>query len=89
MALVKFIPPYNKITGVTVDRIEAQTVGELLNKIIDKYGGEMSSLLDENGELSGKHVVMVDRRSALTLQGSATPLTAQSEVIIMEYLGWA
>lgn len=89
MAIVKFIPPYNKITCKDRDRIEANTVGQLLHAIIDKYGDGFNSLLDENGHMSRKIVVMVERRNVLTLQGEKTPLNMDTEVIIMEYLAFA
>jgi len=89
MAYVKFVSPYHKITGVEEDCIDASDVRELCNAIIDKYGDEMSFLLDENGDLSRKLVALVNRKNAYILDGSDTPLDTNTEVVFMTYLGWA
>ena len=89
MAYVKFVSPYHKITGVAEDHIDAYDVRALCLAIIAKYGAGMGFLLDEDRELSRKIVLLVNRKNAYILQGSETPLDADTEVVIMSYLGWA
>jgi len=64
-------------------------VRELCAAIIAKYGDGMQFLLDENGDLSRKIVLLVNRKNAYILQGSDTPVDSETEIIIMAYLGWA
>lgn len=89
MALVKFVPPYNKIAGIDEVGIESSSLGELMLKICSMYGEGMNMLFDEQGRISPKAVIMVNRRSARSLNDVDTQLEENSEVIIMEYLGWA
>ena len=89
MAKVRFVSPYNEITGTTWDNIEGNTIGEVCQNIILKYGNKLAFLLDEYGDLSKNTVILVDRRGALTLDGFNTAVKDDTEVIIMEYLGWA
>lgn len=89
MAKVRFVSPFNKIAGTTWDEINGNTIGEVCQNIIKKYGEELAFLLDKNGDLSKEVVILVDRRGALTLEGFSTPVKEETEVIIMEYLGWA
>ncbi len=89
MAKVRYVSPYDKITGTTWDDIEGNTIGEVCQNIILKYGDEVAFLLDDKGDLSKDVVILVDRRGALTLDGFHTAVKNDTEVIIMEYLGWA
>ena len=89
MATVKFVSPFHKITGTQIDNIDAADIRELCRAIISKYGEKMGFLLDENGDLSKKAVVLINRKNAFILEGSDTSLVPENEVIIMSYLGWA
>ena len=88
MANVKFISPYNRITGENTMIIEADDVRQLCHEIIAMFGPDMEFLLDEKGELSRKLVLLVNRRNAYTLSGADTVLSRETEVMIMPYLGW-
>jgi len=88
MALVKLISPYSKIAGVNKVVLEAASLKELIGKLIDEYGEGMATLLDD-GDISPKAIFMINRRSARSLEGINTRLQEDTEVIIMEYLGWA
>lgn len=89
LALVKFVSPYHKITGVETDVIPARDVRELCSAIIEKYGKDMHFLVDENGDLSRKLVLLINRKNAYILDGSDTLLEPDTEAILMSYLGWA
>ncbi len=69
--------------GAQMLTIEAQTVGELCQALATRYGGSFLRLLDREGSLSRGAVVLVDRRNAHTLSGARTPLTTDTEVLIM------
>lgn len=86
MPYVRFFSPFNRITGVNSAVIEADNVRQLCRKIIETYGPEMASLLDENGELSRKMVLMVNRRNAYTICGTDTELTEDMEIIIIPFI---
>ncbi len=83
MANVRLTAPFAAEAGAPVVTMQAPTVGELCQGLAARYGGSFLRLLDSAGSLSRGAVVLVDRRNAHTLQGARTPLTADTEVLIM------
>ena len=67
-------------------QMEADTLGELCRALIERYGSEMSKLLDSEGKISKATLIFVDRKNAHLLSGAATPLKKDSEVLIMPIL---
>lgn len=86
MSFIRFLAPYNKITGTDSIQMEAKNIKDLANKLILAFGKEIDILLDKNGKLSQNIVVMVNRRNAHTLKGADTELHEDSEVIILPYI---
>lgn len=86
MPYIRFFAPYNRITGVNNATIEAGSVRELCNKLIEMYGPGMEGILDEKGELSRKMVLMVNRRNAYTICGTDSELTEDMEIIIIPFI---
>jgi molybdopterin converting factor small subunit len=87
LAIVRFTLPFSRIAGATQVKIEAATVGELCQRLIERYGPEMKVLLDDNGEVSRHVVFMVNRRNIHTLhyQGELL-LDDNTEVLIMPHI---
>jgi len=67
-------------------QMEADTLGELCRALIERYGSEMSRLLDSEGKISKATLIFVDRKNAHLLSGADTPLKKDSEVLIMPIL---
>ena len=78
-----------EVTKTEWDTIEAGTIDQLCAELLEKYGPGMGFLFDENGEVSKKIVILVNRRGIHTLDGGKTPIAHNDEIIIMPYLGWA
>jgi molybdopterin converting factor small subunit len=87
MATIHYIAPYNKITGKGCEDIHGETLRLICEQINAKYP-EFDPLIIDGG-LTKKLVILVNRRSALTMDGLDTPVDESSEIIIMRYLGWA
>lgn len=86
MAFVRFLTPYNKITGIDSLYMEAKDIREMAERLIKSFGKEMDIILDKEGNLSPGIVILVNRRNAHTLKGSDTVLHKDSEVIILPYI---
>lgn len=86
MAVVRFISPFTKIVGVKQIKINAKNIGELCKQLIERFGSNMHILLDKEGEISKKVVILVNRRNVHTLAGIDTPLDEDTEVLIMPYI---
>jgi len=86
MALIRFLPPINKITEIDSVYIDAQNIKELSDKLIEAYGKKIDLLIDSKGQLSQNIVVLVNRRNAHTLEGADTVLNRDSEVIILPHI---
>lgn len=86
MALIRFVWPFTQITGTKEVHVDADNVRQLCKKLIDIYGLDMEILLDENDELSSKIIILVNRRSAHTLQGADTIIEKENEVLIMPFI---
>lgn len=86
MALIRFLPPYNKIIGTEEAQIDARDIRDLSYKLVSKFGKDIDLILDEKHQLSQGIVVLVNRRNAHTLNGADTVLDQDSEVIILPYI---
>jgi molybdopterin converting factor small subunit len=87
MANIRYVSPYNKITGVDNEEILGSSLRPICEFIQTKYPDFDPLIVDNN--LTRKLVVLVDRRSALTMDGLNTSIDDSTEIIIMKYLGWA
>ncbi len=88
MAQVRFLSPFNRLTGADSLDIEQGTLGDLCRELARRFGGGLAGLVDEEGKLSGRVVILVDRRNAHSLRGADTPLEPDTEVLIMpHYVG--
>lgn len=86
MAFVKFLPPFNKITGIDSLDVDTKDIRDLSNKLIAAFGNKIDLILDAQGQLSQSIIVLVNRRNAHTLNGADTVLNGDSEVIILPYI---
>lgn len=87
MAIVRFTLPFSRIAGANQVKIEAATVAELCQQLIERYGPEMKVLLDENGQVSRHIVFMVNRRNIHTLNYEGELfLDKDTEVLIMPHI---
>lgn len=86
MALVKFLTPFNKITLIDSLDMEVKDIKEMAEALLKGFGKEMDIILDKEGNLSSKIVILVNRRNAHTLKGADTVLHEDSEVIILPYI---
>lgn len=86
MAFIRFLPPYNKITGIETIQMDAKDIRDLSNKLILTFGKNIDLILDSQGQLSQSIVILVNRRNALTMNGAETTLNVDSEVIILPYI---
>jgi hypothetical protein len=87
MANIHYVSPYNKITGMPHEEILGDSLRSVCEYINTKYPDFDPLIVDNN--LTRKLVVLVDRRSALTMEGLCTTIDDSTEIIIMKYLGWA
>ncbi len=83
MARVRFLSPFNRLAGADCLDIEQATLGDLCRELARRFGGGLAGLVDDQGRLSGRVVILVDRRNAHSLRGADTPLQAGTEVLIM------
>ena len=86
MAVVRFTSPFISYCGAASIRMHADTLGELCRDLIRRCG-RMDVILDPQGDISRRIVVLVDRRNAHTLSGAATVLEEDTEVLIMPVMG--
>jgi molybdopterin converting factor small subunit len=84
MANIHYVPPYNKITGVIHEVVNADSLRTVCEYIQTRYP-EFGQII-VNDELTRKLVIMVDRRNALTLEGLDTLLDDSSEITILRYM---
>jgi len=87
MPTIHYVSPYKKITKVESEEIHGDSLRTICEVIQSKYP-DFDPLIVDN-KLTRKLVVLINRRSALTLDGLDTPLKDATEIIIMKYLGWA
>lgn len=87
MADIHYLSPYKKITGIDYEEIHADSLRSICEFIQAKYPDFPPLIVD--GALTRKLVVLVNRRSALSMDGLDTPVDDSVEIIIMKYLGWA
>lgn len=87
MPEVHYVTPYSRITGKEFEVIPGKTLRDVLEQIQEKYD-ELDPVII-NGELSRRLVVLIDRRSALTLEELETKVNDSTEILIMKHLGWA
>ena len=79
MAFIRFLPPFNKITGIDSLHMDVKDIRDLSNKLISTFGKKIDLILDNNEQLSKSIVVLVNRRNAHTLEGADTVLNGDSE----------
>jgi len=84
---VHYVNPYSRITGKDFEVVRGKTLRIVLEQIQDKYPDLDPLIVD--GKLNRRLVVLIDRRSALTLDELATKLDDSTEILIMKHLGWA
>lgn len=86
MAYVRFLPPFNKITGIDSLHMDVRNIRDLSNQLVSTFGKKIDLILDNNEQLSKRIVVLVNRRNVHTLKGADTVLNGDSEVIILPYI---
>jgi len=84
---VHYVTPYSRITGKDSEVIPGKTLRDVLEKVQHKYIGLDPVIV--NGKLNRRLVVLIDRRSALTLEELETRVNDSTEILIMKHLGWA
>ncbi|MFP4135785.1 MAG: ubiquitin-like small modifier protein 1 [Candidatus Acetothermia bacterium] len=87
---VKFFATFRDKAGDSATEVEANTAGELLNKLADKYEELGNSILEENGpepELKSGVTVMVNGRNISFLSGNDTELEESDNVAIFPPIG--
>jgi len=77
-----------EVTGVKEITVEAKTVREAINKLLEKYGGELrKALLDEKGNIKRIYTLLLDGRNIILLQGLDTPVKDGSTLHIFPPVG--
>lgn len=87
---VKFFATFRDKAGCSVAEVEANTAGELLNKLAERYEDLEDSILEENGpepELKSGVTVMVNGRNISFLSGNDTELEESDSVAIFPPIG--
>lgn len=87
MPEVHYVSPYSRITGKEFEVITGKTLRVVLEQIQEKYPELDPVIVD--GEINRRMVILVDRRSALTLDELETKVDDSTEILIMKHLGWA
>ena len=69
----------------TVD-VEANTAGEALRQLTERYPGLTEHLCDQSGELHAFVQVFINEQSIRELSGMETPVQANDEMLIVPAL---
>ncbi|MFQ5933159.1 MAG: MoaD family protein [Dehalococcoidia bacterium] len=86
MAQVKFLGKLREITGVITEEVESSQVRQVLERLTERFGPELSELLfpPENGaELSGDIQILVNGRNIGFLDGLDTDLEPEDRITIL------
>lgn len=85
MSVVVRIPtPLRRLTdGADEVRVEAESVGELIDKLEEAHPGMKERLCDEKGEIRRFVNIYVNDEDVRFLKGKATPLKDGDEVSIV------
>ena len=89
MVEVRLVAPFSTVVGSNRLLMKAHTVIELLRELVSRYGPVVLPLLDEQGNMSRGIIVLINRRSVLSMDGQDTVIPSGAEVIVMEFLGIA
>ena len=79
---VKFFVELRDITGVKRDDLEASDVGDLLEKLIEKYP-KLKDVLFKNGNLNEEYLILLNGRNVKFLDGLKTRLNEGDVVSIL------
>ncbi len=86
MATVVFLGKLRSVTGTATDEIEASGVGQALEEITDKFGGELSELIYTEGngnEPSGDIYILVNGKNIDFINGTDTDLKPEDRITIL------
>lgn len=83
--IIRYFAMLRDIThqGEQIWKQPAETVGDLLCDLCDRYGSEFRRwLVDENGDFGGLSIVLVNGVDTRSLQGMDTPLQPEDTIAI-------
>ncbi len=87
--MLKCFGPIRRVCGhseVSLTVESGARVEDVIMRLIDQFGTELSLLLMDEGRISGNFIIMLNKRDVNTIEGIDTPVKDGDEIAILPHV---